>query len=117
LIHGITDKLGDLKDSLGGIASKVVSWKGPPAKDSVLLFDNGRRTMRGYIKGLTAELPSLHRTLGGVTGGIGTPKLAPGAGGAGRTIHIANLNVYGTDPKTASKAFFTELRRQEQLAG
>jgi hypothetical protein len=76
-IGGITSKIGDVKDTLTGLASDAVSWKGPPAKDKVLLRPAGQLMMQGFVRGITGEIPGIRSLLTGLTGEI------PGLMGAG----------------------------------
>jgi phage-related protein len=70
LLDGIKAAVGGVKDFLGGLASKFVSWKGPPPKDAVLLKDNGALIMSGLVDGIASGLPALKSMLGQVTGTI-----------------------------------------------
>jgi phage-related minor tail protein len=93
LIDGVKAKLGDLKDTLGGVAKSVVSWKGPPSKDAVLLRPAGRLLMDGLMGGIGDRMNALHSTLSAVTAAAGSVPVpafagAPGAaGGASGEIH------------------------------
>lgn len=62
-IHGIESKIGALKGTLTGIAGKVVSWKGPPAKDAVMLYPAGQLVMQGFIRGIQSQSDNLRTTL------------------------------------------------------
>jgi phage-related protein len=88
------------------IAGDIVSLKGPPEKDSILLVDNGRRVMNGFIAGLQSKRGEVADALRGVT--VALPSMADGAfsasrgrvgsfpGGSGATMggfHVGNLNV------------------------
>lgn len=64
-ISGITSRLGDLKNTLTGIAGKVTSWKGPPAKDAVMLFPAGQLVMQGFIRGIDSKTSDLRSLLQG----------------------------------------------------
>lgn len=70
LIDGITGALGGLGDALGGIGDFIVSHKGPPSYDKVMLTKNGELIMQGLMSGLENGIPSLQKTLGGVTDSI-----------------------------------------------
>jgi tape measure domain-containing protein len=95
LISGITSKLGGLKDTLGGIASKVTSWKGPPEKDAKLLRPIGGLIMGGLIGGIADMRGQLRAQLQSVTADIASGVGAPGAavqvaGGSG-SLHIGHI--------------------------
>lgn len=88
------------------IAGDIVSLKGPPEKDSVLLVDNGKRVMNGFIRGLMSKRGEIASALTGITmalpdmqvpalnaprGGVGS---FPGAiGGTMGGLHIGTMNV------------------------
>jgi phage-related protein len=87
------------------IAGDIVSLKGPPEKDSILLVDNGRRIIAGLIRGIRSQIPELQDTLRGITTDV--PSFASGASPASRGVgslpvpsgammggfHVGNLNV------------------------
>jgi phage-related protein len=72
LINGAKSALGDVKSFFGGIGHDIVSWKGPPSYDAVMLTDNGQLIMQGLMKGFQAEVPALHAQLGSITASIQT---------------------------------------------
>jgi hypothetical protein len=59
VIDGIKSKIGELASEAGSLASKLVSWKGPPEKDRKLLYENGRLIMEGLINGLMSQMPKV----------------------------------------------------------
>lgn len=70
LIDGLKSALGGVKDTLGGVAKKIVSWKGPPAKDAVLLYRNGQLIIESLIDGFVSKFGSVESTLGGLSGNM-----------------------------------------------
>lgn len=70
LIQGFKDKLGALGSVLGDIGDFIKNHKGPPAKDAVMLVDNGKLIIGGLIKGIDSMMPSLQKQLKGVSLGM-----------------------------------------------
>jgi phage-related minor tail protein len=97
-IHGITDRIGDVKSTLGGLTDKLTSWKGPADRDAVILRPAGRLVLGGFIDGIADQAPALRSQLGSLTdelsgmvpgvdgdpmaGLVSVPRV-PGAPGAG----------------------------------
>jgi phage-related protein len=77
-INGIGSMFGSVKDKLGDLVDNLTSWKGPPAKDAVLLTRNGQLVIQGFIAGIDDQIPAVKAKLGGLTASL--PSLA--AGGA-----------------------------------
>lgn len=83
IIHGL---LGGLKQAwhdvtgwLGHLAGDIISHKGPPSKDAVLLVENGKLIMRGLATGLKAGYASdVLPALQGMAGQIGGQMLPLG---------------------------------------
>lgn len=69
-INGIKSKIGDVKNTLGDLTSKLTSWKGPPAKDAVLLAPAGRLIIGGFISGLESRYAAVKSSLVGFTNGL-----------------------------------------------
>ena len=67
LIGGIKSGLGSLGSALGGIGDFIVSHKGPPSYDKVMLTPAGKLIMGSLVDGLNAGIPDLHDALGVVT--------------------------------------------------
>ncbi|WP_052684694.1 hypothetical protein [Lentzea aerocolonigenes] len=67
LIRGIDAMIGYLRDKLRQVTNLLPSWKGPPARDRVLLRDNGVLIMRGLVDGFAREEPAVRRYLSGLT--------------------------------------------------
>lgn len=52
LLSGIRSAFKGVQDFVGGIGDWIVSHKGPPSYDRVMLVDNGRLIMQGFLAGL-----------------------------------------------------------------
>lgn len=94
-IGGIVSMIGSVKDTLVGLAGKLTSWKGPPAKDATMLYQAGRLVMGGFDKGLRDGIPAVRSTLESTTGMIGnmgsaTPHLGTSAGGTTVVVVIGD---------------------------
>ena len=63
LINGITSKINSLRNYLGKITGWISQWKGPPAKDKVLLYSNAEDIMDGLMKGISDKVPALEAML------------------------------------------------------
>lgn len=74
LIHGIESVLGDLKDKLTNVGKDIVSWKGPPAKDAVMLKPAGQLLIQGLMAGIQDQQPALQATLNTI---VGDPQFSP----------------------------------------
>ncbi|MFB8020059.1 hypothetical protein ACFC36_16035 [Streptomyces rubiginosohelvolus] len=69
-IKGITSMFGGVKETLGNLTDKLTSWKGPPKKDAVLLYDAGKLIIKGLIKGLESEYDNVKKSLTDLTAKI-----------------------------------------------
>lgn len=69
-INGIKNAFGAVKDTLGDLTSKLTSWKGPPAKDRVLLWGAGQMVIGGFINGMESQYGAVRGSLAGLTNGI-----------------------------------------------
>ncbi|WP_410648154.1 hypothetical protein [Amycolatopsis sp. cmx-4-54] len=67
LVDGLTSGFGWVKDRLGELTNWITSWKGPPARDRVLLTGNGRLIMRGLLSGLEDGESQIRDYLTGLT--------------------------------------------------
>lgn len=67
LINGITNMFGSVKDTLGGLTSKLTSWKGPPKRDASLLTGAGQLIIGGLIRGLESQYGAVRKSLTGLT--------------------------------------------------
>lgn len=66
-IDGILSMAGSVKDTLGGITSKLTSWKGPESLDKVILVGSGHLVMDGFLRGLQDRESRIRSYLGGLT--------------------------------------------------
>lgn len=91
-ITGITSKIGDVKDTLGGLAHDAVGWKGPPSYDRKVLINNGQLMMAGFLDGLQRGIPDIRRTMQGVAPMAARVAVAaPGAAPAARPTMTADI--------------------------
>lgn len=67
LWEGMKDVWEDTSSWLEDVAMFIPNLKGPPAKDAVLLVDNGKLVMQGFQKGLIKGWTDVKKTLGGMT--------------------------------------------------
>lgn len=67
LIDGITDMFNNVKDTLGDLTSKLSDWKGPEAKDKILLTQSGVLIMQSLINGFIDQIPEVRATLNTIT--------------------------------------------------
>lgn len=73
LINGIASYIGRLRGYLNSITSWISQWKGPPAKDRVLLKPAGGNIMAGLMAGIREQVPHLEALLSS----IGPVNIAP----------------------------------------
>ena len=52
-LQGLKSAFGKVQDFVGGIGDWIVSHKGPPSYDAVMLTKNGELIMRGLLDGMT----------------------------------------------------------------
>jgi phage-related protein len=110
-IDGIRDAIGGVQNVLGGLTSKLTSWKGPPSKDKRILISSGEYVIEGFIAGLKSRFPDVQTALGGLTnslsvgGNLGSLSASPinsnlvGVGrGSSPIININNQNNTNADP-------------------
>jgi hypothetical protein len=71
LIHGIGDAIPGVSNILSGLTSLIPSWKGPAARDALLLYGNGQLIMQGLVAGIESHVPTLQASLARVTDQIG----------------------------------------------
>ncbi|MBM7771722.1 phage-related protein [Actinokineospora baliensis] len=96
LIRGIEAAVQWLKDKLSWVTDLLPDWKGPPARDRVLLQPTGRMIMGGFLRGLEDGTPQVREYLTDLTDTLPTdpfplpanavrrgPPSAPAAGGGG----------------------------------
>lgn len=70
LLLGIQSKFGAVQALLGELTNMLPSWKGPPERDAVLLFESGQLIMQGLINGISSEELDLQKKLADVTSAI-----------------------------------------------
>ncbi|WP_165215267.1 hypothetical protein [Schaalia sp. ZJ1691] len=113
-IDGITNMIGNVKNTLSDLTSKLTSWKGPEDKDRRLLTPAGEMVINGFIKGLEnryaavrSSLRSLTRDVAGTqfdplsAPALNAPALA-GIAASGRPIHVTvNLQTLTPTPELA----------------
>jgi tape measure domain-containing protein len=67
VIQGLWDGMQSIWDStagwLGGLGSKIMSLKGPPEKDAILLEENGRLIFEGLHRGMEDEWDNVAKWL------------------------------------------------------
>lgn len=69
-LKGLTDAFNGVKDFVGGIGKWIAEHKGPKQYDLGLLVPAGGWIMEGLESGLEAGIPSLRRTLQGISNTI-----------------------------------------------
>ena len=72
-LNGLKSMYGSVKSSLGGLTSKLTSWKGPEPVDKVLLTPTGELIMKGFVKGLESQYGTVRKSLQGLTEDIAKP--------------------------------------------
>lgn len=66
-IDGIRAKIPDVAGTLGGLTSKLTSWKGPESLDKRILTPAGTYVMDGFVAGIEKRIALVRSTLSGVT--------------------------------------------------
>ena len=66
LWEGLKAKWEAVKDWFSSLGEKIISLKGPPSYDAVMLVENGRLIMEGLLKGLEEGSQGLEGVLGRV---------------------------------------------------
>lgn len=67
LIRGLEAAWQWIKDKLSLLTDLLPDWKGPPARDRVLLAPTGRMIMGGFLRGLEDGTPQIRDYLGDLT--------------------------------------------------
>lgn len=130
-LAGLLEKWEDVKGKIGSWAKWIKDHKGPESYDKVLLRPAGRWIVQGLEAGFEDQMPSLEKTLDGITATIAntaTPALnastqpvdlwddfyrtAPSPGGAGAAPQ--EWNIYETTNPQATAA---EVSRRQAFAG
>jgi hypothetical protein len=98
---GMKDAWKDVTGWLGSVGGWVVDLKGPPAKDAVLLTNNGQLIMQGLQAGMEKEwesvsgwLQSRGMTIEGATLSASTLSGGSGSGGTASPVAATGGNVY-----------------------
>ena len=79
--RGIENAMGDVLHTVGGIAGKIASLKGPLDYDRQLLVPAGAAIMAGLHDSLAAGIPDVERLMGGVAPNI-SATISPAPAGA-----------------------------------
>jgi TP901 family phage tail tape measure protein len=61
LIDGIKSMIGSVKDTLSGLTNLLPSWKGPPARDKVLLHGAGQLIIEGLVNGMNSRFTDVQK--------------------------------------------------------
>ena len=111
-LKGLEDGFNGVKDFVGGIGDWIAKNKGPKAYDLALLVPAGGWIMDGLQSGIKSSMPSLRKTLGGVSatiagsvsgGTVGLDGTVPPTSGASAASgqapvqHTWNVTVEGAD--------------------
>ena len=98
LIGGITGGIDDLGKKLGGIGDFIVSHKGPPSYDRVMLVPAGRLIMGGLVKGIGDGIPQLASMLSDVTDAIAIDgTVSVGASASSRLSAVRGVRGYTSE--------------------
>jgi TP901 family phage tail tape measure protein len=99
LIGGMESVYHSVKSTLGGLAHKIVGWKGPPEYDRVMLFANGQLIIGGLIGGMESKYAAVADSLARLTQSIRDKVLAGirGAVAPGDTSVAGTLHAYIAD--------------------
>ena len=103
-LQGLKSAFGKVQDFVGGIGDWIVSHKGPPSYDAVMLTKNGELIMRGLLDGMTRGWGDVEDFIGSRNADISaryavssavSPAHAPAGVGAtynvyldGRALHV-----------------------------
>lgn len=98
LIGGITGGIDNLGKKLAGIGDFIVSHKGPPSYDRVMLVPAGRLIMGGLVKGIGDGIPQLASMLSDVTDAIAIDgSVSVGASASSRLSAIRGVRGYTSE--------------------
>ncbi len=84
-----------MKNVLGGLTSKLTSWKGPPGVDRRILFGSGQLVIGGFVAGLESTYPKVRSSLNALTDSLSasatlnTTARASGVGGGASSATVA----------------------------
>jgi hypothetical protein len=76
-LKGLEGAFNKVKDSLGGLTSKLTSWKGPPARDKLILKGAGEIVVDGFITGLESRYGAAKKSLAGFIDDIANTTVKP----------------------------------------
>lgn len=89
--RGIEDGMKGVLSTVGGIAGKIASLKGPLSYDYQLLQPAGNAIMGGLHDSLSSGLPDLSKLMGTITSAVTINPATPTA--SGPAVHIENVNL------------------------
>ncbi|MCA9329127.1 hypothetical protein KDA11_00625, partial [Candidatus Saccharibacteria bacterium] len=118
LVRGINGAIGKVKSALSKVTNMIPSWKGPPARDKVLLRDSGEMIMQGLNKGINNGALAVKKTLTGITTNIApTVNIGANAGNLAQqpSGQIHNGDIIINDRQDA-QAIMQILGRQQELS-
>lgn len=119
LVGGVKSVIGDVKNTLVGLGKDIISWKGPPAKDAVMLWGAGQLIMQGLIGGIDSKTRDLQGKLAGVSktiaGGLGAGALTGSGIGGGVSAGGGVVVVVNVAGAVHSDAGIAKVVRQEVL--
>lgn len=92
LLNGIQSQIDNLQGMLSNITGMIPDFKGPAAKDKMLLVNAGRLTMQGYVNGIKQGIPGVKSTLQGLTNRI--PSVVSASSGGAVSTGGVNQNFY-----------------------
>jgi len=118
LVRGINGAIGKVKSALSKVTNMIPSWKGPPARDKVLLRDSGEMIMQGLNKGINNGALAVKKTLTGITTDIApTVNIGANAGNLAQqpSGQIHNGDIIINDRQDA-QAIMQILGRQQELS-
>jgi hypothetical protein len=82
LLSGLEDGWARVRSFLSSVTSQIPSWKGPPAKDRLLLRGSGQLVMGGFLFGLESQYGDVRQSLAGFTDSLSASADVGGALGA-----------------------------------
>lgn len=71
LINGIENQVGNLESYLGSITDILPDWKGPAARDAMILYESGQLVMQGFIDGAESKYTSVASSFDKFTNSLG----------------------------------------------
>ena len=98
LLDGLKGAWGNVTGFIGGIGDWIVSHKGPPSYDAVMLTKNGELIMRGLLDGMTHGWGDVEDFIGSRNAEISAsysvhgPRMAAAAPAAGGTVYNMYLD-------------------------